>query len=74
MGKECQYPLDRRLGRPQSWCGHRLEEKPFAPAGNRTPVVLSVFKHYMTELPQLLAYYKLYTTSTSTHVKIDKFL
>jgi hypothetical protein len=23
LGKDHQYPLDRRLGRPQSWFGHR---------------------------------------------------
>jgi hypothetical protein len=29
LGKGPQYPLDRRLGGPQSWSGHkRLEEKP----------------------------------------------
>jgi hypothetical protein len=29
-GKVCLYPLDRRLGGPQSWSGHRVEEKSFA--------------------------------------------
>jgi hypothetical protein len=32
------YPLDRRLGGPQSWFGHRLEEKSFASAGDGTSV------------------------------------
>jgi hypothetical protein len=34
-----RYPLDRRLGKPQSWSGHRIEDKSFASAGYRTPVV-----------------------------------
>jgi hypothetical protein len=51
-GKDPWYPLDRRLGGPQSWSGHRLEEKSFASAGDRTPVVQSVVRYY-TELPQL---------------------
>jgi hypothetical protein len=41
-GKGPPTPLDRRLGGPQSWSGHRLEEKSFASAGDRTPVVQSV--------------------------------
>jgi hypothetical protein len=36
-----QYPLYRRLGGPQSRSGHRLEEKSFAPAGDRTPIARS---------------------------------
>jgi hypothetical protein len=37
-------PLDGMLGRPQSWSGHRLQEKSFASAGYRTLVVQSVVK------------------------------
>jgi len=39
VGKEPRYPLDRRLGGPQSWCGYGGgEEKPFpVPDGNRNP-------------------------------------
>jgi hypothetical protein len=45
-GKDTQYPLDRRLGGPQSRSGHRLEEKSLASAWDRTPVVQSVLRHY----------------------------
>jgi hypothetical protein len=45
-GKDPQYPLYRKLGGPQSWSGHRLEEKSFASAGDRTPVVQPVVRHY----------------------------
>jgi hypothetical protein len=40
-GKEHRYPLDRRLGGPQSRSGHSGEEKNsnMAPAENQTPVV-----------------------------------
>jgi hypothetical protein len=42
-GKNPGYPLNRRLNGPQSRCGYcGLEEKSLAPAGNRTPGVLSV--------------------------------
>jgi hypothetical protein len=36
-----RYPLYRRLGEPQSRSGHRLEEKSFAAAGDRTPIARS---------------------------------
>jgi hypothetical protein len=37
-----RYPLNRRIGGPQSWSGHRTEEKSFASAEDRTPVVIVV--------------------------------
>jgi hypothetical protein len=39
LGKRTpQYPLDKRLGGPRSWSGHkRLEKKSFASAGDQTP-------------------------------------
>jgi hypothetical protein len=40
--KDPQYPLDRRLGDPHSWSGHRLKDKSFASDSNRTLVVPSV--------------------------------
>jgi hypothetical protein len=49
-----RYPLDKRLGGPQSRTGHRLEETSFAPARDRTSVVQSVVRHYTawaTRLP-----------------------
>jgi hypothetical protein len=53
-----QYPLDRRLGGPQSWSGHGGEEKNFpAPAGNQTPKPHSSSPQPViipTELHQLL--------------------
>jgi hypothetical protein len=41
-GRDPRYPLDRRIGGPQSWSGHRTEEKSFASAEDRTPVVIVV--------------------------------
>jgi hypothetical protein len=38
QGNSSRYPLDRRLGEPQSRAGRRVEEKNCQPpAGNRTP-------------------------------------
>jgi hypothetical protein len=42
LGKNPQYPLDRRLGSPQNRFGRCEEEKNFAPAGNRAPAVQPV--------------------------------
>jgi hypothetical protein len=41
-GKSPWYPLNRRLGGPQSWAGCGGEETFSARAGNRTPVVRHV--------------------------------
>jgi hypothetical protein len=40
--KSPQYPLDKRLGGPQSRYGRNDEEKNLWPAGNRTPAVQPV--------------------------------
>jgi hypothetical protein len=41
-----QYPLDRRLGGPQSWSGRGGEKKKVsAPAGNRAPLIQPVAEH-----------------------------
>jgi hypothetical protein len=42
------YPLDKRLGGPQSWSEQRLEEKFFAPAGDRTALIQWTYavRHY----------------------------
>jgi hypothetical protein len=40
------YPLERRLGRPQSWSGERIEEKSLASTGDRTLVVQFVVRLY----------------------------
>jgi hypothetical protein len=42
-GKDPRYPLYRRLGGPQT---QRLEEKSFAPAGDRTPIARSSKTHF----------------------------
>jgi len=40
LGKDPRYPLDRRLGGPHSWPGHRgWRKKSFDSARNRTLVV-----------------------------------
>jgi hypothetical protein len=46
-GRDPRYPLDRRLGGPQSrvWT-QGLEEKSSVSVGDRTPVVQSVVRHY----------------------------
>jgi hypothetical protein len=44
-GEDPQYPLDRRLGGPQTRSGHRDEEKFSASVGDRTPIVQSVACH-----------------------------
>jgi hypothetical protein len=46
LGKESRYLLDRGLGEPKKFWTQRLEEKFFASAGDRTPVVQSVVRHY----------------------------
>jgi hypothetical protein len=38
-GKDTQYPMNRRLGGPQSWSGYRLKKKSFESGGDETPVV-----------------------------------
>jgi hypothetical protein len=45
LGKEPQYPLDRRLGGPQSQSGRCGEEKILDPTGTRTltPVIQSLY-------------------------------
>jgi hypothetical protein len=46
LGMDSRYPLDRRLIGPQSWSTQRLKQIPFASAGDRTPVVQCVVRHY----------------------------
>jgi hypothetical protein len=55
-GKESRYPLDRRLGGPQSWSGYRGEKIP-SPCWDLNPdhPARSPVKCYTTELSRLLA-------------------
>jgi hypothetical protein len=47
LGKDPRYPLDRKLGGPQSRSGRCEEENNFStPAGKRTPPVQPVAPHY----------------------------
>jgi hypothetical protein len=46
-GKDSRYSLDRRLGGLQSRSGHRGYKKSSAPAGDQTPIVQPVAKHYI---------------------------
>jgi hypothetical protein len=60
-GKDLRYPLDRRLGGPQSpvWT-QRLEEKSSASVGDRNPVVQSVVRHgtdWATAAPRYMLMY-----------------
>jgi hypothetical protein len=41
-----QYPLDRRLGGPQSRFGRCVQEKNLVPAGIRTPALQLVARRY----------------------------
>jgi hypothetical protein len=48
---QCRAPIALYPGQEAAWASklvwtQRLEENPFASAGNRTPVVPSVVKHY----------------------------
>jgi hypothetical protein len=45
-GEDPLYPLDRRLGGPQSLFGRYGEEKNLAPARNLTPAVQPIACHY----------------------------
>jgi hypothetical protein len=47
-----KYPLDRRLGGPQSWSGRYGEEKILTPAGNLT--LTNQLLYPQTELIKLL--------------------
>jgi len=43
LGKEPLYPLyplDKRVGRPQSWCGHSGEEKNSQPLLGLEPAII----------------------------------
>jgi hypothetical protein len=46
-GKEPRYPLDKRLGGPQSRFGRCGEQKSLALARNRTPAVQPVVRRYV---------------------------
>lgn len=46
-GKISRYPLNGRLGGPQSQPGRCGEEQIFFPAGNRTPAVESAAYHFI---------------------------
>jgi hypothetical protein len=55
QGKSPWYPLDRRLGGPQSRSGRGGEEKNSQPLpGVELPIVQPVAQRYTTELSQLL--------------------
>jgi hypothetical protein len=41
-----QYPLDRRLDGPQSWCGSCGEDINLGPAESRTPPTQLITHHY----------------------------
>jgi hypothetical protein len=54
QGKSPWYPLDRRLGRPQSRSGHGGEKKNSQPLpGLEPPIVQPLAQHYTTELSRL---------------------
>jgi hypothetical protein len=55
QGKSPWYPLDRRLGGPQSRSGHGGEEKNSQPlSGIELPIIQPVAQRYTTELSRLL--------------------
>jgi hypothetical protein len=57
QGKSPWYPLNRRLGGPQSWSGGSGEEKNSLPLlGLEPPIIQPVTQRYTTELSWLLSY------------------
>jgi hypothetical protein len=67
QGKNPSYPLDKKLGGPQSPSGLGGEEKNCQPLpGLETPIIQPVAQRYTTELSQLpklcLCFFKLNTT------------
>jgi hypothetical protein len=55
QGKSPWYKLDRRLGGPQSQCGHCGEEKNTQPLpGFEPPIIQTVAQLYTTELSRLV--------------------
>jgi hypothetical protein len=55
LGRSPRYPLDRRLGGPQSLSGRGGEEKNSKPlSGIESPIIQSVAQSCTTELPWLL--------------------
>jgi hypothetical protein len=54
QGKSRWYPLDRRLGGPQSWYGRGGEEKNSQPLPGLKPTIIQLTaQRYITELSQL---------------------
>jgi hypothetical protein len=54
-GKEPRFPIDRTLDRHQSLCGRFGDERNLSPAGNGTPAVESVDRHYTIRATPALA-------------------
>jgi hypothetical protein len=52
LGKEPQYPLERRVGEPQNWSGQHGEEKNLAPAPTwiLTPSAVQPITTHYTDL------------------------
>jgi len=50
QGKSSWYPLDRRVGGPQSPSGHGDEKNSMPLPGHKPPIIQPVAQHYMTEL------------------------
>jgi hypothetical protein len=51
QGKSPWYPLDRRLGGPQSWSEHGGEQKSSQVLlGLKPPIIQPIAQHYTTEL------------------------
>jgi hypothetical protein len=54
VGKEPQYPLNRKLGGPQSWSGSSGEEKNSQPLLElELPIIQPIAQCYITEVSQL---------------------
>jgi hypothetical protein len=58
QGKSPSYPLNRRLGGPQSRSGHGGEEiNSQPPPGIEPPIIQPVVQQYTTELSRFLSIY-----------------
>jgi hypothetical protein len=73
-GKDPRYPLERRLGGPQSWSGHRGQWKNHLLLPEMKPGQVCSRTHYWLSYPSSITWYKMgsiYRTMTnSTIIKI----
>jgi hypothetical protein len=72
-GKSPRYPLDRRLGWPQSQSGRRGEEKILGPSGTRTPTPRSSSRSLRNDIQDMLLATGLNKILYCTTVNVRRF-